>query len=760
MMNMRSSASLVVEGLRSVKQNVEIRRQLRHQTIGLVALDVVGLGLIEQSFGRQMCDRILVTLKKLMTQLDKELSVKILAIKNVGDDFSVFVKLPMGTGGLSPERFLYEEACKIKAGLERRIADTGQFPCTIQLYMGSSLIRPTPDAGFQVALYNAIKDANHRAKHVDLEEQASLQEFHHLMKNRNIETFFQPIFSFATGERYAVEALLRGPVNSSFRAPDRLFGFAQTVNELTRLDRLSVESSIATFGNTRLGGKLFINVDSRTLMDPEFTFDDVFVLLEQASLRPHEVVIEVTERNWVGNYTAFNEILDPYRRAGFCIAVDDAGMGYSSLQAITELKPEYIKVDKSLIRHIDHEMVKSAMLETLVDFARKVNSTVIAEGIETDQELQRLMQLGIDYGQGFLLAKPAPPSSFDGAQGTLEIILRQRTVDTIPAVETVTVSKFTREVQTFDEDTRVSDVAHFFQRHEDQTSVVIVRGNRPVGLVMRDKLLMNLATQYGVPLYWHRPITKLMDPSPLVVESAMPLEVASRLSVEREQHKVYDAIIVTHMGELLGVITIQDILSTLNTIQLERARGSNPLTGLPGNRSIKREIRSWIQSSKDFVIIYADIDHFKWFNDCYGFHRGDQVIQFLADILTEVRQKVGTDDFFVGHVGGDDFIVITDSPSAQAWCDEVIDLFDTRVVEFYRDELTSNAPGGGIDVIDREGNHVQTNGLSLSLSLLQCPQNVTELALEDIVKKVVDLKKMAKERTGSTCIASSLSAAH
>lgn len=751
-MTVRDSVSLVRDALNTVHQNFKIRRELRRSAIGLVVFDVVGLGDIERTVGEHTGDQILALLRNLIHGLQREIRVQIIGIKNIGDDFSLFVKFPVATGDLSEERFLQLEALEIRSLLEKRIALHLPQDVKVQLYVGSAIIRSSTEKGYEASIYKAMKQANHDAKHVDFAEQIRAQEFHDILENKLLESHFQPIVSLETGELWGVEALLRGPTNSSFASPDNLFGFAHKTDKLSHLDILTMETAITRFSRAGLSSKLFLNVESKTLMESPDVFNNIMAILNQFSLLPHDVVLEITERAWVGNFALFNRKLDSYRNIGFSVAVDDVGIGYSSLQAITELRPEYIKVDKSLVSHIDREMVKSVMLETLVDFAHKVNCSVIAEGIETEDELAKVIDLGIHYGQGYLIGKPAP--RLLQTRGALINIPEYASSDKYTTMDKFTVGKLVRDVPTFGEETRVSEVAHYFHQHEGEHSAVILNGFSPIGLVMRDKLLSQLATQYGVPLYWHRSIRKVMDASPLIFETSMNVEVASQLSMEREPSKVYDSIVVTESGNLKGIITIQDIVSAINTVQLERARGSNPLTGLPGNRSIKREIRRRIASGTGFSIIYADIDHFKWFNDKYGFYQGDQVIDFLSDVLVNACSSDGVhSEDFIGHIGGDDFIILTDNERPESLCEEIIGSFDNNVVRFYASTTTPHqeeiAP---LQVTDRDGKEVQANGLTLSLSLLRCPAQLTSLTLEEIVQEVTVLKKTAKSHVGSKCI--------
>ena len=142
--------------------------------------------------------------------------------------------------------------------------------------------------------------------------------------------------------------------------------------------------------------------------DPQFTPGQTLAFLEKMNLAPQNVVFEITERQSIDDYASFTKALDHYRRQGYRIAIDDAGAGYSSLQAIAELHPDYIKIDRSLIHRIDRDKMKEILVETLTVFAQKINCQMIAEGIETFEELEVVRRLGVHFGQGYLLGRPNP----------------------------------------------------------------------------------------------------------------------------------------------------------------------------------------------------------------------------------------------------------------------------------------------------------------------------------------------------------------
>jgi EAL domain-containing protein (putative c-di-GMP-specific phosphodiesterase class I) len=133
------------------------------------------------------------------------------------------------------------------------------------------------------------------------------------------------------------------------------------------------------------------------------------IYYSDSKINPFNVVLEVTEREAVEDYDLFKEAATYYSDIGFAIAVDDTGAGYSSLETVVELKPKYIKLDISIIREIDKNILKQELIKAIVGLSKKMHSIVIAEGIETEEELNTLKEIGINFGQGFLFGKPAPP---------------------------------------------------------------------------------------------------------------------------------------------------------------------------------------------------------------------------------------------------------------------------------------------------------------------------------------------------------------
>lgn len=296
----------------------------------------------------------------------------------------------------------------------------------------------------------------------------------------------------------------------------------------------------------------------------------------------------------------------------------------------------------------------------------------------------------------------------------------------------------------------VSEVAYFFDTNPKALGAIIVADDRPVGLLMKERLHQLLAGQFGLPLYWNRGVERIMNDQPLIVDEQMPVEQVSQLAMNRHYSHLYDVVIITQDGRLAGAATIRAILECMTALRTEAARSANPLTGLPGNEDIQFELHRRIQSRRPFAVIYADLDYFKWFNDCFGFGLGDELIRYLADSLRSAMEQHGKPGDFIGHIGGDDFIVVAGAGYAEQICRSLIARFDGGIKTFYGGaEITS--------VEDRHGNIVDQEGVTLSLSLLVWDGD-TDVTPEDISKLAAKLKKRAKAHKGSVYVKDQIAA--
>lgn len=299
---------------------------------------------------------------------------------------------------------------------------------------------------------------------------------------------------------------------------------------------------------------------------------------------------------------------------------------------------------------------------------------------------------------------------------------------------------------------KVSEVAYLFDTNAKAQGVVIVDQGRPIGILMKEKLHQMLAGQFGQPLYWNKPVVRIMNDQPLIVDEQLTVEHVSQLAMARDFSQLYDVVLITKDGQMAGAASIRSILECMTTLRTEAARTANPLTGLPGNEEIQLELRRRIAQAEPFAVIYADLDYFKWYNDCFGFGMGDNLIRYLGELLRGELDQLGGSADFIGHIGGDDFIAVTKASIAESLCKTLIARFDHGIKAFY----------GGAEIStveDRHGNLIEREGVTLSLSLMLWDGEVP-LTTEEIPRLAAKLKKQAKALKGSVCVIDQISGMH
>ncbi|QJB58492.1 GGDEF domain-containing protein [Pseudodesulfovibrio sp. zrk46] len=613
----------------------------------------------------------------------------------------------------------------------------------IDLGMGYATVNYTDETNSKIHFNSGIDEARKMLRlPLNMKGLSIARRFNSILAQRMVSTLYQPILNFKSGNIIGWEALTRGPKGNSFHSPVILFETAEHLGRLFALEKLCRESAIANAGELKEGQKLFLNIHPKTMADPEFSPGKTLELMEQAGLSSDNVVFEITERHSVQEFELFYRTLDHYRNQGFKVAVDDAGAGYAGLTTIAELQPEYIKLDKSLIDQIHKDPVKRALVETTVTFADKIGSQIIAEGIETKEQAVCLKDIGVHCGQGYFLARPDKPKpnltkECQELQSVNEVASKSITCS-------LPIGDLAKPPHSILPSHLVSDAQQFFKTNDRFSSIIVADNNIPRGLVMEYHLNRQLSSRYGIALYFRRPVETVMDNMPLIVDIDMPVEQVARKAMQRESLKAYDDIIVTRKGYLYGMVSVQDLLNAMAKIQVEMAKGTNPLTGLPGNVSIEQEVESRIAQERRFSIIYGDLDHFKVYNDTYGFKNGDQIIRLAADIMSWATKKHAGKNASLCHIGGDDFVLITSPDTVERICTSVIRCFGRLVKNCYCEE---DRKRGWIEAKGRDGKKGRFPLVSISLGVIEiCGQ----CSLMEIGERAAHIKKFAKSKPGNS----------
>ncbi|QJR37665.1 sensor domain-containing phosphodiesterase [Gemmatimonas groenlandica] len=211
---------------------------------------------------------------------------------------------------------------------------------------------------------------------------------------------YQPIYDLSTNVVVSCEALSRFAA-TPYRTPDVWFAEAEAVGLGIELELAAIRAALTAFMHLPDEISLSVNASPDAILSGRLSD-----LLDARFM--HRTILEVTEHARVGNYADLHAVLAPFKAAGLRVAIDDAGAGYSGLQHIIQLAPELIKLDMSLTRNIDQEPALRALVTAMTFYAGETGATVVAEGIETDGEMETLRRLGVQRGQGYLLGKPGP----------------------------------------------------------------------------------------------------------------------------------------------------------------------------------------------------------------------------------------------------------------------------------------------------------------------------------------------------------------
>lgn len=524
-----------------------------------------------------------------------------------------------------------------------------------------------------------------------------------LLRGLGIEAHFQPIARLSDGHIVGYESLIRGSQATRLKTPDELFQAMGDAGHSIEFEETCLRVGVRDWSKLAIPSRLFVNFSATALMEmmDRMSLDNVLGGLRELGVAPEAVVIEVTEHERLTDLSCFLDAATRLREFGVRFALDDFGDGRSSLRLWAELRPEIVKIDKYFIKDVHNEAVKVQTLRGLKRFAELFSTKMVAEGIETADELKVLRDLGVEYGQGYYLGCPVARPETRISPRALET-LSNGDIAILPEMTHAGGGDFTMErlvesVAPVDPATVVDDLAVLFSNNDDLRAVAVVAGEKPVGLVNRQSFLNQYAKPYFKELFGRKPCLTVANMSPLQVDRNTGIEGATQILTSSDQHYLTEGFIVTDGGRYLGLATGTQLVRVVTESRIESARHANPLTFLPGNIPISENISRLLQRRNEFVACYGDLNDFKPFNDQYGYWRGDEMIRLVARTLVahcDPRRD------FVGHVGGDDFVVLFQSSDWMPRCEQVLEVFNKKALELYDAEALER---GGIEAEDRYG---------------------------------------------------------
>lgn len=378
-----------------------------------------------------------------------------------------------------------------------------------------------------------------------------ISDFFKIINEKKIKSVFQPIVSLKTGEIVSFEALSRITLESCPINIEELFKIANTLEQSWKLDQLCRKCAIKASQQMPSGKKLFINVNANILLDQDFVQGFTKEYLKKYHLDSNNIVFELSETTSIEDKHLFKQAVRHYRSQGFEIAIDDVGSGYSNLNRINHTQPEYLKLDRELIQDIHLNKDKHTMVEVMVNYCKEMNYKLIVEGIETKEELECLIQLGVEYGQGYYLKKPI--DNFDDLLPSVKETIKKlynkykKTLD-VPTIDSL--CHFPCTLKTYQSINNASQV--FEENNSTQRIYVINDDGHYLGYLKRENILCDLGT-----------VEPNLFKDSLIVPSHLPIKNVCQLYLENECSHFYEDIIVLKNQYFYGIVTIKDLLKYL-----------------------------------------------------------------------------------------------------------------------------------------------------------------------------------------------------
>jgi diguanylate cyclase (GGDEF)-like protein len=558
-----------------------------------------------------------------------------------------------------------------------------------------------------------------------------------------ITPVFQPIVSLKNGKILGYEALSRIAEKELEMSIDTLFITAGSMKRLWDLEALCRAKSLSKAAEKPAGAKLFLNVNANVIYDDKFVSGFTRAHSSNYKIESSDIVFEITERIAPSHPKMFFDSINHYKDQRYTIAIDDVGSGFSGLNLIVEAKPNFIKIDMNLVRNIDKDNMKITMCRALVEFCKNADIKLIAEGIETEEELAALIKMGVDYGQGFFIG--IPKQKFDKIED-----------DKIKLISTIHSKKYIANTKTsvypqigmlckkgYTVEPTLMGVALFekFKSNPTITEVCILEDNKAIGFITRAEIFGAFGGLYGHSINSRKKVKDLMRIDFLKVDYNIKVDEISRVAMQRAYERLYNPVVVEKEGDYLGMVTVKDMLDACTKIQIEIAKHLNPLTGLPGNLLIEDEIFRRIFGETPYCITYYDLDNFKAYNDAYGFVNGDLMLMLLSDVLKTCAKN----DEFIGHIGGDDFIVIADHHEGEAFCENVLTMFNSQLVSLYREIDLQNG-----FIVSKNRHGVTENFPIVTISIAGVTnRNKRYKNIDEFSADVARIKKQCKKQLGN-----------
>jgi diguanylate cyclase (GGDEF)-like protein len=466
------------------------------------------------------------------------------------------------------------------------------------------------------------------------------------------------MLSTRTGRLLALEALARpehGTVHDVLRDAAR-------GNRLIEVDAALAAGAVRAATTAEV--PLHVNVLAKTATRPDELLGPLLPALRATGRQPADVTVEVTPPFGGLVREALLDGLTSSRQQGFRVAFD--GAGDLPLSIVADALPDMVKLDAYLLAGVPDNPAVVALIEALGHLASRTGIRLAAVGVESQDQLAVLSRLGVPVAQGNLMAA--------AQHGTPTYVAPEVTrLDGLPVGPGgPLVADLVHPAVMLPESATSEEVRQVFVDSPEVSGVVLIdSGGRPRWTLSRNRFLLAVTGPYGHALHASRPAARHADAPRTIRADAAGIQLLEAVGETEGSRAGDDVVVVDPAGRCVGIVRLTEVVRGVAEAKVEQAVALNPLTRLPGTGEVTREIDRRIERAEVFVVNWLDVDRFKTVNDTKGFAAGDDLIRALGRVLSDLAAKLA--GIRVAHVGGDDFLVVTDVDEVGTLATEVVD---------------------------------------------------------------------------------------
>jgi diguanylate cyclase (GGDEF)-like protein len=524
---------------------------------------------------------------------------------------------------------------------------------------------------------------------------------------------YQPVIRLDDYQVVAHEGLVRACGLSL--SPLQMLDLARRHQRLGEVEIAAARTVIGQYDYVRPDQHLLVNLSAHAILQDEVRPQEVIATLSAAGQDMGRFVIELTERDIVEDVARLAEAIGFLRASGVRLALDDFGNGHSNFELWHELSPEFVKLDRYLIDGISRSPGRLTIVKALVQVASELGTELIAEGLEHEADLEVVRDMGVRYAQGFLLGRPQQtpirelPAGMRLAASWLPV--RPSHGRRIGSTR-LTAGHLLIEAPALSVSMTNFDVENLFRSLPDLHALPVVDADGiPVGLINRRVFNEKMSQPFARELNRRKSCTQYMHATPIMCDIHQSVDSMIDILCGEDQRYLSDGFIITADRRYRGLGTGESLVRRVTEHRVEAARYANPLTMLPGNIPITEHINRLLAAGKPFWAAYCDLNHFKPFNDQYGYFRGDRMIQLVADTLARHVQPSWD---FLGHVGGDDFVVLFQSADWGSRCERMVMEFNAAARQLFD---KADIERGMLECEDRNGHPAMFPLSTLSIGI-------------------------------------------